>query len=108
MINPNRFRSCHPRAGVSKTTPAPLGRADRDRRMTAIRDLEQNVGAFEIPELGYSTVSDHAAIHILDSNTLAVVVVCGHNARIIERAILAQCYAGVAVRIDLDIITVAI
>ncbi|WP_330181559.1 hypothetical protein OHB26_35130 [Nocardia sp. NBC_01503] len=76
--------------------------------MKAIYDLEQIVGALEIPELGYSTVSDHAAIHVLDSNTLAVVVVCGHNARIIEQAILIRCYPQAAVQIDGDVITAAI
>jgi hypothetical protein len=108
MITPNRFRSCHPRSGVSKATPTPLGRSDRDERMKAISDLEQSISALEIPALGHSTISEHAAVHVLNSNTLAVVVLCGHNAHIIEDAIRVQDYATTDISTDHDIITLTL
>lgn len=108
MITPNRFRSCHPQSSVSKAGPTPLGRSDRDRRMKAISDLEQKISALEIPELGYSTISEHAAVHVLNSNTLAVVILCGHNAHLIERTIRSQDYPTTAVSTDRDIISVTI
>lgn len=76
--------------------------------MKAISDLERKISALEIPELGYSTIAEHAAVHVLNSNTLAVVILCGHNAHIIEHAIRVQDYSTAAVSTDRDIITVAI
>ncbi|MFE3225823.1 hypothetical protein [Nocardia sp. NPDC059228] len=78
--------------------------------MKVISDLERNINVLEIPELGYSTISDHAAVHVLNSTSLAVVILCGHNAHIIERTIRAQDYGAIDIHIHIhqDIITVTI
>ncbi|WP_067537000.1 hypothetical protein [Nocardia crassostreae] len=74
--------------------------------MKAIADLERSVCALEIPGLGHSRVDEHAAVHVLNSTTLAVVILCEHNARIIEEAIRARYDAAVDISTDGGIITV--
>ncbi|MBL1080031.1 hypothetical protein JK358_37110 [Nocardia sp. 2] len=76
--------------------------------MRAITELERRISALEIPELGHSTVSEHADAHVLDSSTLAVVIVCGHNIRLIERAIRAHTTDTAEVQIERDIITITL
>jgi len=76
--------------------------------MTAITDLERRICALELADLGYSTVAEHAAVHVLDSTTLAVVVLCGHNAEIIEHAIRAQHFEITGIGTVQDIITVTL
>lgn len=76
--------------------------------MKAISDLERAVNVLEIPALGYSTIAEHAAVHVLDANTLAIVILCGHNAHIIENTIRAQNYPTVDISTDRDVITVVI
>lgn len=105
MVTPNRFRSCHPRAGITRT---PLATRDTDQRLTAITDLEHSIRALEIPALGHSTVAEHAAVHILDPSTLAVVVLCSHNADILEQVIRAQNYTLTGIAISRDIITLTL
>ncbi len=108
MVTPNHFRSCHPHRHGPISNQAPIGTSERSRRMRAIADLERIIGELELPELGYSTVSEHATVHVLDSTTLAVVMRCGHNARIVENAIRAQNYKTTDISTDRDVITVTL
>ncbi|MFD6357817.1 hypothetical protein [Nocardia tengchongensis] len=47
-------------------------------------------------------------MHVLNSHTLAIVMLCGHNAHIIEHTIRAQDYALTNLTTDCGIITVAL
>ncbi|ONM49871.1 hypothetical protein B0T44_05880 [Nocardia donostiensis] len=83
-------------------------RPDRERRMHAILDLERRISTLELPQLGYSTVSEHAETHVLDSTTLAVVMRCTHNTAIVEHAIRAQNDHTIDISTDRDILTVTL
>ncbi len=108
MATPDRVRSCRPQRPVARPTAAPIAAVDRKRRLAAVEELERRIGALELPALGYSTVADHAAIHVLDMRTLAVVMICGHNIRVVEQAIRAQNYRIREIGCDRDIITIVI
>ena len=76
--------------------------------MKAILELERGIRALELPLLGCSVVADHAAVHVLTSDTLAIVLMCGHNARIVEQAVRDAYPDAVSVFVDRDVITVTL
>lgn len=108
MSTPNGPRSCHASPTAPATPTTPISSKDRMRRVKAITELETDLAALELPALGYSTVSDHCAIHVLSTNSLAVVVLCGHNAGIIEQVIRSRYAEQANISRTDDIITVTI
>ncbi|WP_157117689.1 hypothetical protein [Nocardia vaccinii] len=101
-MTPNRFRARHPHP----TPPAPV-KSGHQRRST-ITDLEAGVRTLEVPQLGHSLVCEHAATHILGPASMAVVMLCRHNAHLVEQAIRARYLDDVEVSTDGDVLTITL
>lgn len=74
----------------------------------SISELERTIHDLELDELGHSKVAAHAALQVIDSRTLAIVVYCGHNAQLIEQVIRDQHYKAKEITSDHEIITITI
>ncbi|WP_067536968.1 hypothetical protein [Nocardia crassostreae] len=75
--------------------------------MRAITELEHTVRAVEITEL-HSTVAAHAAVQVVDSDTLVVVMFHGHHTAIVEQALQNQPLGTKEITSARDIITLRI
>lgn len=76
--------------------------------MNVIRNLEHYVSDLALPGLPPTTVAEHAALQIIDKQTLAVVPLGNHFTHSIEQALTTQELGVKLVTITGSVITIQI